>query len=174
VIDQQRHGYLDFESIRKFLAKFKKDVKKSDVASILRRMDLDADGKITFREFSHGITPEYPGNPTSVTTIKDGLPTNLLVTGGNVEFNLDKKEEIRRQHDENKHNTISKERSTSPLRDYRAIYTNPTPTYQQPVVSPVKREFQDLKLKQTVEPDNQYIVDLIKMGSPIGKVIRTD
>jgi hypothetical protein len=23
-------------------------------------MDVDADGKITFREFSHGITPEYP------------------------------------------------------------------------------------------------------------------
>ena len=41
-------------------------------------------------------------------------------------------------------------------------------------MSPVKREFQDLKLKQTVDPDNQYIVDLIKVGSPIGKVIRTD
>jgi hypothetical protein len=31
-----------------------------------------------------------------------------------------------------------------------------------------------LKLKQTIEPDNQYIVDLIKVGSPIGKVVRTE
>lgn len=61
VIDQQRHGYLDFEAIRKFLSKFKKEVSKSDVNSIIRRMDVDADGKISFREFSHGITPEYPG-----------------------------------------------------------------------------------------------------------------
>lgn len=31
-----------------------------------------------------------------------------------------------------------------------------------------------MKLKQTIDPDNQYIVDLIKVGSPIGKVVRTD
>lgn len=31
-----------------------------------------------------------------------------------------------------------------------------------------------MKLKQTIEPDNQYIVDLIKVGSPIGKVVRTE
>ena len=29
-------------------------------------------------------------------------------------------------------------------------------------------------MKQTIEPDNQYIVDLIKVGSPIGKRVRTD
>jgi hypothetical protein len=32
-------------------------------------MDLDADGKITFREFSHGITPEYAGVPTTVASM---------------------------------------------------------------------------------------------------------
>jgi hypothetical protein len=31
-----------------------------------------------------------------------------------------------------------------------------------------------MKLKQTIEPENQFIVDLIKVGSPIGKIIRTD
>jgi len=41
-------------------------LKKSDINAIIRRMDLDADGKITFREFSHGITPEYPGVSPSV------------------------------------------------------------------------------------------------------------
>jgi hypothetical protein len=105
VIDQQRHGYLDFESIRKFLSKFKKDVKKSDVAAIIRRMDLDADSKITFREFSHGITPEYPGVPSSVTTsIPD--PRALVANNPGVEFNLERKNEIRRLHMQTKQNTI--------------------------------------------------------------------
>ena len=95
VIDQQKHGYLDFEALRKFLSKFKKDVKKSDVTSILRRMDLDADGKITFREFSHGITPEYPGVPTSVTTMRGAL-TSSAFAGEHVEFNRERKDEIKR------------------------------------------------------------------------------
>ena len=95
VIDQQKHGYLDFEALRKFLSKFKKDVKKSDVTSILRRMDLDADGKITFREFSHGITPEYPGVPTSVTTMRGAL-TSTAFSGEHVEFNRERKDEIKR------------------------------------------------------------------------------
>lgn len=105
MIDQQRHGYIDFESIRKFLSKFKKDVKKSDVAAIIRRLDLDADGKITFREFSHGITPEYPGVPTSVTTsIPD--PRAFMAHDVGVDFNMERKEEIKRQHRETKQNTI--------------------------------------------------------------------
>ena len=87
----------------------------------------------------------------------------------NPEFNIERKEEVRRTYEENKFNTI-KERKTSasPLRDYRNIYN------QNSQISPIKREFQELKLKQSIEPDNQYIVDLIKVGSPIGKRVRTD
>lgn len=151
VLDQQRRGYIDFESIRKFMVKYKKEVSKADVNAIIRRMDVDADGKITFREFSHGITPEYPGT-----------------VGGSdkrVDFNVDKKQEIKRQHEELKQQTIKKDTSLSPLRDYRQIYGRQ---------SPVRQEFHDMRLKQTVAPESQYIVDLIKMGSPIGKVIRRD
>ena len=43
------------------MQKYNKDVRKPDINSILRRMDLDGDGKISFKEFSVGITPEYPG-----------------------------------------------------------------------------------------------------------------
>lgn len=124
VIDQQRHGYLDFEAVRKFLAKFKKEVKKSDVNAIIRRMDLDADGKITFREFAHGITPEFPGVSSCVTTLPKA---GHILTETQVDFNVERKQEIKRQHEQNIHNTIKKERSLSPLRDYRSIY-NATPT----------------------------------------------
>jgi len=67
-------------------------------------MDSDGDGKITFNEFSVGITPEYPG-----------------LDPQQVEFNVDQKEEIKKQAEEHKKTTI-RERSQSPLRDYRNIY----------------------------------------------------
>ena len=65
-------------------------------------MDLDADGKITFREFSHGITPEYPGVPTSVTTIKDGRMPSDIFGQGAMDFNIERKQEIKRLHEEKK------------------------------------------------------------------------
>jgi EF-hand domain pair len=95
VIDQSKHGYIDFEALRKFLGKFKKDVKKSDVNAIIRRMDLDADGKITFREFAHGITPEYPGTPVPVGTES---PHTVV----NPEFNVERKEEVRKNYEDQK------------------------------------------------------------------------
>lgn len=108
-------------------------------------MDLDADGKITFREFAHGITPEYPGVIQPATSGTDSSPQNIV----NPEFNIDRKEEVRKTYEEQKLNTV-KERKTSasPLRDYRVIYNQNTQ------MSPVKREFLDLKLKQTIEPEN--------------------
>jgi hypothetical protein len=118
VIDQNKHGYIDFQTLSKFFSKFKKDVKKSDITAIIRRMDLDADGKITFREFSHGITPEYPGISHAVQAQQEGTVVNP-------EFNIERKEEVRRTYEENKFNAI-KERKTSasPLRDYRVIYNS--------------------------------------------------
>lgn len=60
-IDGMKHGYLDFEALKRFMGKYKKEILKQDINSILRRIDLDADGKISFSEFSQGITPEHPG-----------------------------------------------------------------------------------------------------------------
>ena len=41
--------------------KFNKETTKSDCNAVMRRMDLDGNGKIEFKEFSISITPEYPG-----------------------------------------------------------------------------------------------------------------
>lgn len=106
-------------------------------------MDVDADGKITFREFSHGITPEYPQGPSSIggfgdtTTLENGTQmgmTNTMIP--NPEFNVERKEEIRRTYEEQKMNTINERKSSaSPLRDYRTIYNSNSQ------ISPIKREF---------------------------------
>jgi hypothetical protein len=92
-------------------------------------MDVDADGKITFREFSHGITPEYPQGPTTGgfgETLENNTGNQL--TGGtiqNPEFNVERKEEVRRTYEEQKLNAINERKSSaSPLRDYRTIYNS--------------------------------------------------
>lgn len=118
---------------------------KQDVNAIIRRMDLDADGKISFREFSHGITPEYPGVSKSVTSVS---VKKVSAMNGSIDFNLEKKQEIKRQHEETKQKSIRKDNSLSPLRDYRQIYNAP-PTSD---LSQTKR----------------------LMGSPISMVIRRD
>jgi hypothetical protein len=75
-----------------------------------------------------------------------------------MEFNLEKKEEIRKQAEENKKTNI-RENSHSPLRDYRNIYNQESD-------SPIKREFSQLKLKQTIDPEKEFLIDLRKVGSP--------
>ena len=60
-LDTLSYGYLDFENIKNFLFKFKQEIMKEDVNSIIRRWSDHPDGKISFREFSLGITPELAG-----------------------------------------------------------------------------------------------------------------
>lgn len=61
IIDFNRSGYLDFECFKRYMTKFRKDIKRPEILGIIRRMDYSGDTKITFGEFSWGITPEYPG-----------------------------------------------------------------------------------------------------------------
>ncbi len=105
-------------------------------------MDLDGDSKISFSEFSLGITPEYPG--------LEHKP---------MEFNLEQKQEIIKQNEVLKKTNI-RETSHSPLRDYRNIYN------QNESQSPVKREFSKCKLKSKIDPEQEFLIDLRKVGSP--------
>ena len=59
-LDSNKYGYLDFENIKNYLLKFKREILKEHVNSVIRRLSDQPDGKITFREFSLAITP----NPT--------------------------------------------------------------------------------------------------------------
>ena len=59
--------------------------------------------------------------------------------------------------------TTIRQNSQSPLRDYRNIYTQVDPE------SPARKEFRKLKLKQKVDPDQEFLIDLRKVGSPAKK-----
>lgn len=95
---------------------------------------------MTFKEFSIAISPEYPG-----------------LEHEKMEFNLDKKAELVKANEEFKKQQIDK--SPSPLREFRALYNLPKD-------SPIKKEFKSMKLREKRDPDEEFVIDLHKMGSP--------
>jgi Ca2+-binding EF-hand superfamily protein len=57
-LDPHSKGYLDFNIIKDFVCKYESEVMKEQILSIIRRLSDQPDGKISFREFSIGITPD--------------------------------------------------------------------------------------------------------------------
>lgn len=57
-LDPLNKGYLDFGILKDFLGKFESEIMKEGILSIIRRLSDQPDGRITFREFSIGITPD--------------------------------------------------------------------------------------------------------------------
>jgi Ca2+-binding EF-hand superfamily protein len=50
-IDDWNYGYIDYSNLKKFLRSAGVVCTKSEVMSILRRFDMDGDGKVNYKEF---------------------------------------------------------------------------------------------------------------------------
>lgn len=50
-IDDWNYGYLDYSNLKKFLRSCGVVCTKHEIMSILRRFDMDGDGKVNFKEF---------------------------------------------------------------------------------------------------------------------------
>jgi hypothetical protein len=59
-IDDWNFGYIDRRNMKIFFKKHGYIASNEDVIAILRRMDLDADARLTKQEFIEGISPEEP------------------------------------------------------------------------------------------------------------------
>lgn len=59
-IDDWNYGFIDRRNLKMFLKKHGYLATTQDVVSIIRRMDLDADARLTKQEFIEGIQPEEP------------------------------------------------------------------------------------------------------------------
>ena len=59
-IDDINFGKIDFNNLKRFLKKNKFIPNNKDLAAIIRRMDMDADSKLTIKEFVAGIKPVEP------------------------------------------------------------------------------------------------------------------
>lgn len=63
-IDDWSYGFIDRRNMKMFLKKHGFVATTADVVAIIRRMDLDADARLTMQEFIEGIKPEEPYSKT--------------------------------------------------------------------------------------------------------------
>lgn len=61
VVDPRKYGFIDYDQLFNFMKKYNSETCPEEVNSILRRLNSDEDFKISFREFSHNISPMMPG-----------------------------------------------------------------------------------------------------------------
>ena len=59
-IDDWGYGYIDFNNLRRFLRKWDYAPLNKELSAIIRRLDLDGDGRLNFDEFVEGIRPNEP------------------------------------------------------------------------------------------------------------------
>ena len=57
-VDDWNYKYIDHKNLKRFLNKMGVPASESHLIAIIRRFDLDADAKLSFSEFSAGVTPQ--------------------------------------------------------------------------------------------------------------------
>ena len=59
-IDDWAYGYVDRKNLKSFLRKHGHPASSGEVMSIIRRMDLDGDARLSKQEFIDALKPEEP------------------------------------------------------------------------------------------------------------------
>lgn len=73
VIDDWKYGFIDRKNLKSFLRKHNYVASTSECMAIIRRLDLDADARISRQEFEEGVRPGEPYSKTMKRTqIKRG------------------------------------------------------------------------------------------------------
>lgn len=63
-IDDWKYGFIDRKNLKSFFRKHSHIASNHECISIIRRMDLDADSRLTLQEFTDGFTPNDPYSKT--------------------------------------------------------------------------------------------------------------
>ena len=59
-IDDWSYGFIDKKNLKSFLRKYGQVATTKEVMSIIRRMDLDGDARLSKQEFISGLMPDEP------------------------------------------------------------------------------------------------------------------
>jgi len=59
-IDDWKYGYIDKKNLKSFLRKHNYLASTAECMAIIRRLDLDADARISPQEFADGLRPSEP------------------------------------------------------------------------------------------------------------------
>ena len=63
-IDDWKYGYIDRKNLKSFLRKHKYVASTAECMAIIRRLDLDADARVSREEFEEGLRPGEPYSRT--------------------------------------------------------------------------------------------------------------
>lgn len=61
-VDDWNYGFIDKKNLKNFLRKHNYLASTSECIAIIRRLDLDADARLSRHEFAEGLKPEEPYN----------------------------------------------------------------------------------------------------------------
>lgn len=64
MIDDWSYGYIDRKNLKSFFRKHQHVATSKECISIIRRFDLDADARLSFKEFTDGLKPSDPYSKT--------------------------------------------------------------------------------------------------------------
>jgi hypothetical protein len=86
-IDDWNYKYVDVKNLKRFLNKMGVAASDANVIAIIRRFDLDADAKLSLKEFGQGITPQLDFSKRNIKE-KTSKPTvnnrELILSPGRV------------------------------------------------------------------------------------------
>lgn len=63
-IDDWKYGFIDKKNLKSFLRKHNYLASTAECMAIIRRLDVDADARLSKNEFMAGLKPEEPFNKT--------------------------------------------------------------------------------------------------------------
>ena len=84
-IDDWNYKYIDSKNLKRFLSKMGVAASESHLIAIIRRYDLDADAKLTMKEFCSGISPQLDFSKRTVKEKKQKPSVNcreLVISPG--------------------------------------------------------------------------------------------
>jgi len=78
-IDDWKYGYIDKKNLKSFLRKHSYLASTAECMAIIRRLDLDADARLSKHEFAAGLQPEQPFNKAMKRTqMRRGTSSNAF------------------------------------------------------------------------------------------------
>ena len=78
-IDDWSYGFIDKKNLKSFLRKHNYLASTAECMAIIRRLDLDADARLSRLEFADGLMPEEPFNKQMKRKqVKDGVKTRSM------------------------------------------------------------------------------------------------
>ena len=129
-LDINRQGFLDDFSIKSFLAQHGFNASEQDITSIIRRMDVTADARVSYNEFIEAMAPAKPIKIQTHNEIRQPIAHRIHSIRGEVS-----------QYDKIPSFTFAKEFKNSDLywdpyhqRPQLGYYQNANPRYESPTI----------------------------------------